>query len=963
MASLSNINGIFDVHSTGAIQFNGNHGTAGQILKSNGNAAPTWVDASTVIGGPYLPLSGGTLTGATATASGISFSVGGALSAGVTTITSDTGLIVYSSTNAVGANITFSDVVNRTQSGSISYFHQDTASYGSANAFVITSDQSTMTILADGKLMYNEGVYLKPATGTGGGSRKDNLWDAAYNDKITGLAVTGTTTKTLTATQQDGGTLTATWTDNDGGGTVTGTGADTQVAFWTGTSVIDGSSDLRWDNTNKELGIGRNPDYPLDVYKSSSTSGTATGTTVQRLWNYVGGDLSQQKTFIDFVFQDDNDNQYPQVRIGAEVGQNGDANSTIKEGSGAFVVYTNNADNSTPGTNVLAERMRVDYAGNVGIGTTSPTNILSVHQSDASSNAYVHITHADGGSAATDGLSIGLEANGVDAAIRNRENGYLRMFTNNTERMRIGSNGYVGMGIDNTNNQRITLAEADSNGSHIKMNNSRAGGGYWVNGVGDNGSNASIVSPGGIFWYNGTTRMVINSAGNVGIGTSSPGNTLHVYKNATIGAITAPTVANAGFRVQDSGANMYVDGNSFVIDNSGYLTTTGSNDFDIGTNSTSRIKIKGGGDVGIGETNPNAKLDIKQEMKAGTTAAFTDPHLRLSANNTVDNTGFVGMTFATSSANNYGFSWGAVRTTSALGGMHLRYHNNSASGTDIFNIDYVGNVTIGTQTWTTYGNNPIGKLNIEVAGGDALNIYNTSENNANLRFIDSQSNGTQYAYLAFNSSNNYFFINNMGQNAITINSSGYVGINNTSPQTTLHTGPTTTITNVFTARFAASNFFASGGNSMFYVPDTAANIMMFGSNQLGTNQIEFYHKNPGTSQSYVGRISTSGSATSYVTSSDYRLKENIIPISDSISRLNQLKPSRFNFIEEPNKTVDGFIAHEVQNIVPEAIVGKKDAVNEDGSIIPQGIDQAKLVPLLVAAVQELEARVKELENK
>jgi hypothetical protein len=193
--------------------------------------------------------------------------------------------------------------------------------------------------------------------------------------------------------------------------------------------------------------------------------------------------------------------------------------------------------------------------------------------------------------------------------------------------------------------------------------------------------------------------------------------------------------------------------------------------------------------------------------------------------------------------------------------------------------------------------------------------------------------------------------------------SGNVGIGNTAPQTTLHTGPTTTITNAFTARFAASNFFASGGNSMFYVPDTAANIMMFGSNQLGTNQIEFYHKNPGTSQSYVGRISTSGSATSYVTSSDYRLKENIVPISNSISRLNQLKPSRFNFIEEPNKTVDGFIAHEVQNIVPEAIVGKKDAVNEDGSIIPQGIDQAKLVPLLVAAIQELEARVKELENK
>ena len=63
MASLSNINGLFDVHSTGAILFSTSHGTSGQILRSNGNAAPTWVAASTVIGGPYLPLTGGTLSG------------------------------------------------------------------------------------------------------------------------------------------------------------------------------------------------------------------------------------------------------------------------------------------------------------------------------------------------------------------------------------------------------------------------------------------------------------------------------------------------------------------------------------------------------------------------------------------------------------------------------------------------------------------------------------------------------------------------------------------------------------------------------------------------------------------------------------------------------------------------------------------------------------------------------------
>ena len=70
-----------------------------------------------------------------------------------------------------------------------------------------------------------------------------------------------------------------------------------------------------------------------------------------------------------------------------------------------------------------------------------------------------------------------------------------------------------------------------------------------------------------------------------------------------------------------------------------------------------------------------------------------------------------------------------------------------------------------------------------------------------------------------------------------------------------------------------------------------------------------------------------------------------------------------DFIEDPERTMDGFIAHEVQSIVPEAVNGKKDAIDENGNEVHQGIDQAKLVPLLVAAIQELEARVKELENK
>ena len=122
-------------------------------------------------------------------------------------------------------------------------------------------------------------------------------------------------------------------------------------------------------------------------------------------------------------------------------------------------------------------------------------------------------------------------------------------------------------------------------------------------------------------------------------------------------------------------------------------------------------------------------------------------------------------------------------------------------------------------------------------------------------------------------------------------------------------------------------------------------------------QIDF--KNP---NGVVGEIVTDGSSTSYATSSDYRLKENAVAISDGITRLKTLKPYRFNFKADKTKTVDGFFAHEV-TAVPEAISGTKDAVDEDDKIISQGIDQSKLVPLLTSALQEAIEKIETLETK
>lgn len=133
-------------------------------------------------------------------------------------------------------------------------------------------------------------------------------------------------------------------------------------------------------------------------------------------------------------------------------------------------------------------------------------------------------------------------------------------------------------------------------------------------------------------------------------------------------------------------------------------------------------------------------------------------------------------------------------------------------------------------------------------------------------------------------------------------------------------------------------------------------------------------------------INAGGTSVSYSTSSDYRLKENVVDMTDAIDRVKALKPSRFNFIADPDTTVDGFLAHEAQEIVPEAVTGTKDAMrteeyevtpavlDDDGNVVTeavmgerevpvmQGIDQSKLVPLLTGALQEAIAKIETLET-
>jgi hypothetical protein len=120
---------------------------------------------------------------------------------------------------------------------------------------------------------------------------------------------------------------------------------------------------------------------------------------------------------------------------------------------------------------------------------------------------------------------------------------------------------------------------------------------------------------------------------------------------------------------------------------------------------------------------------------------------------------------------------------------------------------------------------------------------------------------------------------------------------------------------------------------------------------VGCNQILFNNNN-----GFVGSVTTSGSTTGFNTSSDYRLKENIAPMTGALTTVSLLKPVTYKW-KVDGSDGQGFIAHELAEVVPDAVTGEKDAVDAEGNIKPQGVDTSFLVATLTAAIQELNAKV------
>ena len=694
MASLSNINGLFDVHSTGAILFSTSHGTSGQILRSNGNAAPTWVTASTVIGGPYLPLTGGTLSGPL---SGTSLTLSGTLS-GTTAIfntgAGDVGLGVYTSAVSTIPNVRF----GRNSGEYIGFKIQDRN-----NRIVFRQDETTgnhEAVFDIWSSTTGNRAFVLGASDNAGASFSNWLTiengAASFTGLVSGITPTAAANFTTKAYVDSvtpgagpflplaGGVLTgglaglyAKFTQgvyddssgirvsNPGGGSRT-----TQTSVTTGAIKI--TLPVSWTNTMIRMtikvyeyttnesftvvcgGYNYSPSSAwINEFAYIESSGYKDRNFTVRMGHdgtkcciYIG-ELTSTWTYTQ-IFVTDFQGGFSGLtasnwRSGWVVGFEASAFGTI--------TYTE----TNPQINNWARSGNNVYygsgTGNVGIGTSNPLAPLTIGSGSLTDgNIPVQISTSGGTSQVWYGVNknggyglllgrheSGIGGGGAGSYIRNIPEDPLYFMVSNTGlAMTILPNENVGIGTATPETPLHVLSNTTDNASTMLIQNGSTGdasikfnisGDTYSIGIDNSDSDKFKLSYGAV----GTTdRIVVDTSGNVGIGTSSPGAKLEVngdilltYLKATGNCVIGGSNLNSSrLSVQDS-KNGTANSPHFQILGNGYsayhyLDTTAYN---IVTNSTTReirvIAQNGGVKLAYAATAwaANSDIALKENIK------------------------------------------------------------------------------------------------------------------------------------------------------------------------------------------------------------------------------------------------------------------------------------------------------------------------------------------------------------
>ena len=627
----------------------------------------------------------------------------------------------------------------------------------------------------------------------------------------------------------------------------------------------------------------------------------------------------------------------------------------------------------------------------VGVGGSGPTQVLQIATASTTitnnlnASAGIDVTGAiTGTSAITLGNGSGVNWGDTSARIIGESggSGLLRFDTDGGEKIRIDSSGRLNIGTDLSDSTMSSVAglvniHTTNTGTHNGLTL------FWDHNnlttnieqriqfsLGDNASDDQYVNAGYIAigkadtWQGNSLRssylsfatsnaatqaehMRIHSSGIVTVGDSngSAYGGQMVVSTATGGVLTC---ADTG-----SGERLRLEGGSGI----GRIGTDSNHVLVFITNGTSneRMRIDSSGHMGLGVT-PNTNLPSNADFKflqVGTGASLFGR-----GSGDEDRGGIAVNYYHTGTAEKYlgnGNSSGII-----LGDGDIDFFTAGANSSG---SDAAMSKTIAMRIASTSGKVGIGTLDpqrqLHIVGNDGatgatlgnsdtcLVLDNQGTNGAIIEFLSANNGAARIMFTDTDASNqgqivyqhsddSMYFVSNVAER-MRIDSSGNLLIGRTSVGNT------------------GNGHSIRGGDSAIFSRNATGETVQICRNSNNGDFVQFRAADSGNASS-IGEISKSGGNVVYGGTSDYRLKENRAAISDGITRIKLLKPIRFNFKSYPDETVDGFFAHEVTPAVPEAVIGEKD----DSSRM-QSLDQSKLVPLLVAALQEAIGRIEALE--
>jgi hypothetical protein len=607
--------------------------------------------------------------------------------------------------------------------------------------------------------------------------------------------------------------------------------------------------------------------------------------------------------------------------------------------------------------------MRLDASGNLGIGTSTPSEALEISRTADPKIRFVDVGNIDAKIGIVGSTALGFEVNG-------------------SEQMRLNSSGNLGLGVTSTTgywpaNLTQTAARAAFvySDSETNLNNANAGL-VIMNSSSTAGTSSKLVFgayntdpvPVGLAYISATNasrgtgylssslifgtssgsggateRMRLDSSGNLGIGTSSPAYKLHTYVDSnTTTNIAVFENANTGsgnfsqIRVKGGTRTLTIGLNGSGGTGGAYIGTDQAQALSLYT-AGGTATLDSSGNLGLGVT-PSAWISSVKALDINAGASFVGTALAASMwSNAIVNTGA-----------SYRYkNTGVAAFYDQAGGSHAWFTAPSGTAGDAISFSQVmtlnasGNLGVGTTS---------PDLRLTVKGGDENAVFSLDTTSATRAagFVLKR-NGSARSYWgagdwAGSSSADDTSITTAGAYNLTF------GTNNTERACIDSSG---------NLLVGTTSYF--NGTARLSITATAAaqNVLQ----TRPTTDITYY---PGifenSSGTTVGYIQSTNTATSYVTSSDYRLKNTVSPMTGALAKVALLKPCTYKWNADGSDG-EGFIAHELAEVVPQCVTGEKDAVDAKGKPQYQGIDTSFLVATLTAAIQEQQAIINSLKAR